>query len=156
MKRVLFLIILTSVMFLVACGGNEDEAQNHNNNMNTQPVKYRENNTTQQNDTNREENVREYTNIEAPNQNLEEADNELSRRLKEEILKVEGVNQAEVVVNDDRLVVALDIVNRQRANPVIPNRVRDVIEKFEMDDKNVSIYTDEAYFNRVRNMLTRP
>ncbi|QHS22890.1 hypothetical protein GWK91_08005 [Virgibacillus sp. MSP4-1] len=155
MKRVLFLILLTGVMLLAACGGNQEENA-QNNTMNTQPMQYRSNDTTQQNDPKRQDSVREYTNIDAPDRNMKKADNETSKRLKEEIMKVDGVNQAEVVFEDDRLVVALDIVNRQRANPVIPNRVRDIIERFELDDKNVSIYTDEAYFNRVRNMLTRP
>ncbi|GAA0483380.1 hypothetical protein GCM10008986_05550 [Salinibacillus aidingensis] len=155
MKRVLFLILMTGVMFLAACGGNQEENA-QNNTMNTQPMQYRSNDTTQQNDPKRQDSVREYTNIDAPDRNMKKADNETSKRLKEEIMKVDGVNQAEVVFEDDRLVVALDIVNRQRANPVIPNRVRDIIERYELDDKNVSVYTDEAYFNRVRNMLTRP
>ncbi|MRG88239.1 YhcN/YlaJ family sporulation lipoprotein [Salinibacillus xinjiangensis] len=157
MKKTLLCLLAATGMIISGCGG-EDEAgrgdRNTNDNTLTQPMKYERNQTNQQNKqyTNKPES---YTNMKSPTRNQKDADNGLANRLREKILEVEGVNNAEVVTRDDRILVALDIVERQQANPVVPNRVRDVIEQMT-DNENISIYTDEAYFDRLRNLQTRP
>jgi spore cortex protein len=76
-------------------------------------------------------------------------DNEIHRKVKTAVEKIDNVDKANVLVTDNNILVAVDTNDRNDA--AMKNKITNTVEKMA-DGRNVDVVTDEGTFTRVRNI----
>lgn len=79
-----------------------------------------------------------------------QAMNDQQKRIMDEILKVPGVNDATVIVNDKTIVVGIDVNNVGERARVVAD-VKQMLEH-EHTDYQVSVTAERAMYNRIQNL----
>lgn len=76
-------------------------------------------------------------------------DNEIHRKVKAAVEKIDNVDKAHVLVTENNILVAVDTNDRNDAT--MKNKITNKVEKIA-DGRNVDVVTDEGTFTRVRNI----
>ena len=76
-------------------------------------------------------------------------DNDIHRKVKTAVEKIDNVDEANVLVTENNILVAVDTNNRNDA--ALKNKITSTVEKMA-DGRNVDVVTDEGTFTRVRNI----
>ena len=76
-------------------------------------------------------------------------DNEIHRKVKTAVEKIDNVDKAHVLVTDNNILVAVDTNDRNDA--AMKKKITNTVEKMA-DGRNVDVVTDEGTFTRVRNI----
>ncbi|MBB6451904.1 hypothetical protein HNQ94_000325 [Salirhabdus euzebyi] len=167
------LIIVTTVLgiTLAGCGNEANQLNNNqtetNNDYLTQPIEYRmdeqqnNNNYTPEHSANKSKAYQQELNRRSPNQKEGQtsyADEELAGiadKITEEVEGISGVVEVQTVVTPFRVLVALKVNEHERMDPEVQNKVREAVERLT-NRNDVAIYTDAAYFDRIKNLNARP
>ncbi len=152
MKKMIFLTLFTVFTALMLTGCN-DEAEDYNNEILSQPVKYEQSN--RESNKNESKSVKPNVTYSKKTTNSNSEDIELAEKITKEVKKVRGVHDAQVMIADGKINVAIDSEDEFRGNPNLLNNVRDKVEPFA-DGRSIELYSDGAYFDRMRNMSTNP
>jgi spore cortex protein len=76
-------------------------------------------------------------------------DNEISRKVRTTVEKMEKVDNARVLVTEDNILVAVDTADNNDAS--LKERISNNVRKMS-NGRNVQVVTDEGTFTRVRNI----
>lgn len=81
--------------------------------------------------------------------------NENSENLSRQISDLPEVNEASVVINDNRAVVGIQLTNNQRQNEIssaLRNRIEDMVRDTNREIDDVSITADDEIYGRIETM----
>ncbi|TCT27113.1 sporulation lipoprotein YhcN/YlaJ [Melghiribacillus thermohalophilus] len=82
----------------------------------------------------------------------------LAEIIRSRVETVPGVNGAQTVVTEDKIMVALDIQNYETDTDtasIVRQVVEDMTERDDIKQKEVVVYTDQIYFNRLKSLNAR-
>lgn len=160
-----FLIpLLLFTIFTVACGNTNENTQDTEDNLNTQPMHY-ETEGEQANRLNkRGQTIGEQGGYRQSNQEGVNASdysggysdpytNEETERLATELKNRNDIVQAQVTTLDDRVVVAVKLKEKY-VNPNITESLEIDISEM-MPDKEIVLYTDQVYWEQRKNLNAR-
>ncbi|WP_159461993.1 YhcN/YlaJ family sporulation lipoprotein [Salirhabdus sp. Marseille-P4669] len=160
MRKGLVVLLTTLSIITVGCG---DEAESQRTDPMTQPVQYKNNSNNSGRETDNNWN-RTQMPLSAP-QNDDAKQNaasygdsgeiKLANKIRNEIKDIPGIHDVQTTVTDKTVHVALDTEDEFRGNPNLLNKVRSRVQQL-VGERDLRIYTDGAYFDRMRNMSTNP
>ncbi|WP_163970116.1 YhcN/YlaJ family sporulation lipoprotein [Oceanobacillus halotolerans] len=166
MKWRSFITISLMVPFVIACNDTDhidENAQRDGNQSDPQPIHYESEGEkrerlgiddqsigerggypqTNRDDINRSENNNRYTDA---------FTNEESEEIAEHLRQRNDIRQVQVASTDDRVVVAV-MLNKHHDHHV-PDNIEEDIKEF-VQDKKIVVYTDDIYWERMRNLDSR-
>ncbi|UJL44955.1 YhcN/YlaJ family sporulation lipoprotein [Virgibacillus sp. NKC19-16] len=164
-KKILF-PLLALTMLLVACTNTDtnDDTQNSNENSTSQPIHY-ETEEEQKNRLNtRDQTIGEQGGYPQSDQDgvnssnysggySDEYTNEETEKLSRQLKDRKDIVQAQVASTDDRVIAAVILKEKYIDHDIKGSIESEVSEA--MPDKEVIVYTDEAYFDQMKDMDAR-
>ncbi|SFD57780.1 Sporulation lipoprotein YhcN/YlaJ (Spore_YhcN_YlaJ) [Lentibacillus persicus] len=158
MQKTMWIISLMLIVLVGCAQYDSGEEEGSNENLNSQPINYetkKERNERLGKDTdNSKENSELYDDDLAEiNEGDEDAKtdiftNEMSQSISKQLKQRKDIRQAQVVVTDERVVVGVMLTAQA------PPDMREVVEQEVSEvvsDKEVYVYTDDIYWDRMRN-----
>ncbi|MCP8616995.1 YhcN/YlaJ family sporulation lipoprotein [Salirhabdus salicampi] len=155
-----FMIGIAGVL-LTGCMDTNGQQEGQRNDDLAQPIQYRANDGANNQQTGTDQRNGDQVGMQNigdgnPDGDRNSYEDENLRRHAEEIERTiaqhDGVQAAQTVITDDRIYVAIQQV--RGANPAVVADVRLIVEEMT-NRKDIVVYTDRIYFDRMKNLKTR-
>ncbi|WP_026906323.1 YhcN/YlaJ family sporulation lipoprotein [Paucisalibacillus globulus] len=165
------IIVITSFFLVTACGNEPEQGLNNKGNQiqnqnNTQPINYETTNEQKERLGERDKSIgelggykqsdQEYVNEGDKNFNAKNEDQYTSERtylISEYLSERKEVVQSQIAETDDRVIVA--VMTGNKYYPDLPEIIRRDVKQI-IPDKEVVVYTDAAWWDRMRNLNSNP
>ncbi|GAB3050321.1 YhcN/YlaJ family sporulation lipoprotein [Virgibacillus ainsalahensis] len=156
-------LFLFSLLVITGCA-NTDETQNNNEDVDTQPMHYETEDEKKERMGTRDRTTGEQEGNPNDIDKANSADFEggysdpytteeteaISRKLKEH----EDIIQAQVASTDERIMIGLRL--KEHTDPNIPNNIQEEVKEIIPNtDKQIIVFSDEIYWDRMKNLKTR-
>lgn len=159
-------VLLSFILFLTACGMNEESKGTDTTDRNTQPIHFESNNDqnrsigerggypqSEQLNVNRGNEIN-YTDIYA---------NDKTEKLRKQLVKTKDIVQAQVAETDDEIIVAVILSQAYQKDIASQDEVEDTLDRIENKvkeilpntNKEIIVYTDTMHWHRMKNIDAR-
>ncbi|GGA69285.1 YhcN/YlaJ family sporulation lipoprotein [Ornithinibacillus halotolerans] len=160
------LFMVSSLVFIAACGNDSEQGANEENLDNIQPINYE---TKEEQKTRLGQNEQSIGELggypQSEQERVNEGDknfgaknedrytNERTYYIAEKLSERKEVVQAQVAETDKRVIVA--VMTGNKYYPDLPKSIREEVKEM-IPDKEIVVYTDAAWWDRMRNLNSNP
>jgi hypothetical protein len=162
------LVVLTSILFLVACGNETEEGTKklNNDNNTVQPINYETEEEEKERTGNQDRSIgelggypqseQEYVNEGDRNLSAKNEDrytNERTMQISDYLSERKEIVQAQVSETEDRIIVAVQTGNKYY--PDLKQTIEEEVKQI-VSDKEIVVYTESIWWDRMRNQNSSP